>query len=323
MIPTIIQLPFICLNNYIISNIGSGSIRPIIILYTLAVNFNITVAMKDIVVAIDFSKGSIHALEYAIELANLTHSNINMVWVDNISGNEVAVATESKELRNEAKGNFDELIAKYKDKLVHGKLATKFRKGRVYQELANYSKQNDCCLIVVGTHGTSGFEEYWIGTDAFRIVSSIATPVITVKYNYEIQRGYRKILLPVYHTAQTLQKVAYAADLARATGADISILALNSSGIKSVERIVDDNVTKVEKHLDEKGVSYIVDRINSKNIAADIIEHARIVDADLITIMTDTQDQANSVLLGPIAQQLINYSPVPVLSIHPKDNVTL
>ena len=28
--------------------------------------------MKDIVVAIDFSKGSLHALEYAIELANLT-----------------------------------------------------------------------------------------------------------------------------------------------------------------------------------------------------------------------------------------------------------
>jgi nucleotide-binding universal stress UspA family protein len=248
---------------------------PIIIIYTLARNFNITVAMKDIVVAIDFSKGSIHALEYAIELANLTHSNINMVWVDNISGTEIAFANESKELRNEAKGNFDELIAKYKDKLVHGKLVTKVRKGRVYQELANFAKQNDCCLMVVGTHGTSGFEEFWIGTDAFRIVSSIATPVITVKYNYEIQRGYRKILLPVYHTAQTLQKVAFAADLARATGADISILALNSSGIKSVERVVDDNVTKVEKHLDEKGVSYIVDRINSKNIAADIIEQAR------------------------------------------------
>ena len=317
------QMQLIFRKFYIILNIGARSIRAIIIIYTLAQNFNIVAAMKDIVVAIDFSKGSIHALEYAIELANLTHANINMVWVDNLNGTEVAFANESKELRNEAKGNFDELITKYKDKLVHGKLATKVRKGRVYQELANYAKQNDCCLMVVGTHGTSGFEEFWIGTDAFRIVSSIATPVITVKYNYEIQRGYRKILLPVYHTAQTLQKVAFAADLARATGADINILALNSSGIKSVERVVDDNVTKVEKHLDGKGINYVVDRINSKNIAADIIEHARKVDADLITIMTDIQDQASSILLGPIAQQLINYSPVPVLSIHPKDNVTL
>ena len=279
--------------------------------------------MKDIVVAIDFSKGSTHALEYAIELANLTHANVSMVWVDNLSGSEVGFAAESKELRNEAKGNFDELIEKYKAKLVHGKLVTKVRKGRVYQELANYVKQNDCCLMIVGTHGTSGFEEFWIGTDAFRIVSSIAIPVITVKHNYEIKRGYRKILLPVYNTAQTLQKVAFAADLARATGADINILALNSTGLKSMNRVVDANVAKVEKHLEEKGIDFIVDSINSKNIGADIIEHALKIDADLIAIMTDSQDQASSIMLGPIAQQLINNSPVPVLSIHPKDSFTL
>jgi nucleotide-binding universal stress UspA family protein len=312
------RIPFVFLNKY-----KETVAMPMIIIYKLAENFKIKVAMKDIVVAIDFSKGSIHALEYAIELANLTHANINLVWVDNISSNELAFANESKELRNEAKGNFDELLDKYKDKLVNGKLTAKVRKGRVYQELATFVKLTDCCLLIVGTHGSSGFEEYWIGTNAFRIVSSIATPVITVKYNYEIQRGYRKILLPIYNTAQTLQKIVFSADLARATGADINLLALNSSGLKSVQRIVDSNVSKAEKYLEQKGVNYVVDAINTKNIAGDIIEHARSIDADLIAIMTDIQDQANSILLGPFAQQLVSYSPVPVLSMHPKDNITL
>lgn len=279
--------------------------------------------MKDIVVAIDFSKGSVHALEYAIELANLAHANINMVWVDNISGNEIAFASESKELRNEAKGNFDELFATYKNKLQFGKLSSKVLKGRVYSEIANYVKQHDCCLLVVGAHGSSGFEEYWIGTNAFRIVSCSPSPVITVKYNYEIKRGYRKILMPVYHSPQTLHKVAFAADLAKQTGADINVLALNSGGLKSIQKIIDSNVSKVTTHLESKGVNFIVDNVNSENIAADIIEHARMVDADLIAIMTDIQDQANSVFLGPFAQQLINYSPVPVLSIHPKNNFSL
>ncbi|MFN8134186.1 MAG: universal stress protein [Bacteroidales bacterium] len=88
-----------------------------------------------------------------------------------------------------------------------------------------------------------------------------------------------------------------------------------------MERVVDANV-QGEKYLEEKGINYIADSVNSKNISADIIEHAREIDADLITIMTDIQDQASSILLGPIAQQLINYSPVPVLSIHPKDSST-
>ena len=279
--------------------------------------------MKDIVVAIDFSKGSIHALEYAIELANQTHANVSMVWVDTFSGNELTIANESKELRNEAKVNFDELLLNYKDKLLHGKLVAKVRKGRVYQELSTFVKQNDSSLLIVGAHGSSGFEEFWIGTNAFRIVSSCSSPVITVKYNYEILRGLRKILLPVYHTAQTLHKVAFTADLAKATGADINVLALNTSGLKSLQRVLDSNVSKVEKHLNEKGVNYIVDSINSENIAVDIIQHAKLVDADLLAIMTDVNDQANSILLGPFAQQLVNYSPVPVLSLHPKDTITL
>lgn len=279
--------------------------------------------MKDIVVAIDFSKGSEHALEYAIELANLTHANVTMVWVDTLSGNELAFANESKEFRNEAKGNLDEILAVYKDKLKNGKLTAKVRKGRVYQELATYIKQSEACLLIVGTHGSSGFEEYWIGTNAFRIVSSASCPVITVKYNYEIKRGYRKILLPVYHTAQTLHKVSITAELAKATGADINILALNSSGLKSMQKIVDSNVAKVQKHLEMLGVNYIVDTVTSDNLAFDIIEHARMVDADLIAIMTDIQDKASSILLGPFAQQLVNYSPVPVLSMHPKDSLTL
>jgi nucleotide-binding universal stress UspA family protein len=308
---------------FIIENIRLRPICLQIIIYTLAGNFNTTVAMKDIVVAIDFSKGSIHALEYAIELANQTHANIVLVWVDNVSGSEFAFAAESKEFRNEAKANFDELLSKYKEKLLRGKITAKIRKGRVYQELGTFVKQNEASMLVVGTHGSSGFEAYWIGTNAFRIVTCISIPVITVKYNCNIQRGYRKILLPVYHTSQTLDKVAFSADLARATGADINILALNSSGLKSMQKIVDNNVAKVKKHLDEKGVNYIVDSITSDNLTADIIEHARLVDADLIAIMTDVQYQANSILLGPFAQQLVNYSPVPVLSIHPKDNFTL
>jgi len=279
--------------------------------------------MKDIVVAIDFSKGSIHALEYAIELANLTHANVTMVWVENMAVDDIAFAKESKEYRSEAKGNIDELLNTYKGKLVNGKLTAKIRKGKVYQELSTFVRQNDCCLLIVGAHGSSGFEEYWVGTNAFRIVSSSSSPVITVKHNYEIKRGFRKILLPVYHADYTLHKVAFTADLAKATGADVSILALNSGGLKSIQRIVDGHVAKVKAHLDEKGINYIVDSINSQNIAADIIEQARKVDADLIAIMTDIQDQANSILLGPFAQQLVNSSPIPILSIHPKNNFTI
>lgn len=279
--------------------------------------------MKDIVVAIDFSKGSIRAFEYAIELATLTKTNITLVWVDNVNQNEPALTNQAKELRNEAKQNFDELLENYKDKLEGIKVSCKTRKGKVFHELATYLKQSDCCILIVGAHGTSGFEDYWIGSNTLRIISSVQNPVITVKYNYDIKRGFRKILLPIDHTPQTLHKVEFVANFARITGADVNILAFNTSQLKSMQKVIDDNVAKAKKQLEKVGVNCIIDSIATNNVAADILHHAKEIDADLIAIRTRTDDSSNTVLLGPYAQQLVNYSPVPVLSIHPKTNSTV
>jgi hypothetical protein len=35
--------------------------------------------------------------------------------------------------------------------------------------------------------------------------------------------------------------------------------------------------------------------------------------------MTEQETNANNILLGPFAQQMVNYSPIPVLSIQPKE----
>jgi hypothetical protein len=44
--------------------------------------------------------------------------------------------------------------------------------------------------------------------------------------------------------------------------------------------------------------------------------------ADLISIMTEQETPAN-ILLGPHAQQMVNQSPVPILSIHPMEHFCL
>lgn len=279
--------------------------------------------MKDLLVAIDFSKGSVHALEYAIELANLAQSNIIMVWVDSQSILEVTAASETSELREDAKKNLDELVRDYKGKLKPGKLTYKIRKGKVYQELSAQAKQCECTMLITGTHGVTGFEEYWIGSNASRVVNYAPCPVISVKFNYDNNRGYRRILLPLDHTAQTIQKAVFTVKLAKLSGADINVVALHSSKLRTMQRVVENNVAKVEKFLVANAVNYVVDTITTDNIASAIIEQARLVDADLIAIMTDWQNEASVTILGQFANQLVNYSPVPVLSIHPKDNFIL
>ena len=279
--------------------------------------------MKDILVAIDFSKGSEHALKYAIELANITRSNIMMIWVDNQSIQEITLASETSELREESKKNLEELVSKYKSELKPGKITYKVRKGKVYQELSAQAKLCECGLLITGTHGVTGFEEYWIGSNAFKVVTYAPCPVISVKFNFDISRGIRKIVMPIDHTPKTIQKVHYTAELAAKTGADINILGLNTSKLKSMQRVVENNISKVESYLKSAGIDYYVESVVTDNATSAIIEHARAVDADLISIISDSQNESSATLLGQFVQQLVNYSPVPVLSIHPKENFTL
>ncbi len=279
--------------------------------------------MKDILVAIDFSKGSVHALEYAIELANVAQSNITMVWVDNLPANDLQSGADSGEFRDESKKNLEELVNNHKAKLKGGKLSFKIRKGKVYQELAAQAKLSNSSLLITGAHGVSGFEEYWIGSNASRLVSYSPCPVITIKFNFDISRGIRRILLPIDHTPQTIQKAQFVCSLAKTFGSDVNILALHTSKLKTMQRVVENNVVKTEKYFSQQGVNYILDTVITDNLTASIIEHSKTLDVDIVAVMTDWQNEASVTILGQFAQQLVNYSPVPILSVPPREHFIL
>ncbi len=276
--------------------------------------------MKDIVVAIDFSKGSLHALDYAIEFANHVKSNVVMVWVDSHTNPDFAFTAEVNEFREEASKNLEEILKVNKSRLKHGKLSYKLRKGKVYQEIANQAKHNDAFLIIAGTHGVTGYEEFWIGSNAYRIVSYAPCPVITVRYDFEIKpAGITSIILPIDSTLDTRQKVPFTIELAKAFNADVYLLSLYTTSIKAMQRKVDNYARLAEKLLDEAAVNYSVESMLADNITNAAIEYARKVDADLIAIMTEQETNASNILLGPFAQQMVNHSPIPVLSIQPKE----
>ncbi|PKP02912.1 MAG: hypothetical protein CVU14_02685 [Bacteroidetes bacterium HGW-Bacteroidetes-9] len=280
--------------------------------------------MKDIVVAIDFSKGSLHALDYAIQFANRVNSNVTMVWVDNHLTQDFGITQEVNEWREEASKNFEEIIKTYKVRLKPGKLSYKLRKGKVYQEIATQARLNDASLIIAGTHGVTGYEEFWIGSNAYRIVSYAPCPVLTIRHDCVIKpEGVTSIILPIDATLDTRQKVPFTMQIAKAFGADVHLLSLYTTSIKAMQRKVDNYARLAQKLLDEAGVNYSTESMVADNITNAAIEYARRVDADLIAIMTEQETSASNILLGPFAQQMVNYSPVPVLSIQPKEIIAI
>ncbi|MCF8296532.1 MAG: universal stress protein [Saprospiraceae bacterium] len=273
---------------------------------------------KVIIVGIDFSKGSEQALEYAIMIANHVTSNILMVWVGKGKISSSIYLPQASDARLEVKMRFEEIMEKYRDVMTGGKLMFKLRNGKVYKEIVNQAKYHDAFLIVAGTHGVSGFEEFWIGSNANKIVTYAPCPVITVGYKEDTEMRLKKIIVPIDSTRQTRQKVPMSCILAKKFNAELHIVSLYSTNVKTIRNIVDSYAEQVVKVADENGLKYISASVEADNVTNATIEYAKKVDGDLIAIMTEQETTTANILMGPYAQQMVNHSPIPVLSIHTK-----
>ncbi len=278
--------------------------------------------MRQIIVAIDFSKCSIHALEYAIQLSNTLKTGITMVWVDAARTDESVLGpadTNRKEITN----SFDQLIEKYGSQLEQGEISYKIRKGKVHLEVANQAKYSDALMVIAGTHGVTGFEEFWIGSNAYRIVTYAPCPVITIRTSYAYNPSLKNIVVPIDSTLETRQKIPFSTKLAKYFDAEIHLLSLYTTTIRAVRQRVDNYSKQVTKYLDEENVKYTLEAVEAENVTNSTIGYAQKVNADVIAIMTEQETTTANLFLGAYAQQMVNHSPIPVLSIHAKEYIRI
>lgn len=274
--------------------------------------------MKTILVATDFSKNATHALSYALLFANKLETNIHLIWVDNTSSDESVTDTIEGELRREKKAYMSKIIEEFQPLLNFGKLEMIFRKGRIYQEITKAARDIDAEMIFAGTHGVSGYEQYWIGSNAYRIMTQAPCPVVTIRNDFQFRPTLKKILIPLDSSLETKQKLPFACNLAKSFGASIHLLELYNTPIKVIRRRIDQFGQEAKKCLVEKEVEFQLEKIEAKNVAASILDYSNSNDIDLIMMMTDQGTTTANKYLGPYAQQLINNSTVPVLSLRAK-----
>ncbi len=279
--------------------------------------------MERLLVGLDFSKGSIHAFEYALEMAKVTGAQIRLVWVDNFTSRELALNKNVHQGRIDAKKNLDELLEQYEDYPLPGKIDYRLLKGKVGPEISRHAKEFGADVVIAGSHGITGFEEYWIGSNANRIVIYSKVPVLTIRYNSVIKDTISKILIPIDSTPATIQKLPFTVRMAEQFKAEVHLLGIYSTALKSMHKKVDNLVNTARDYLEKRNINYIKGCIDADNITLDILEYIDKHDIEMVSIMTEQETTTSNMLLGKYAYQIVNNSPVPVLSIKASDNFSL
>jgi len=189
----------------------------------------------------------------------------------------------------------------------------------IAEEIVKAADEIDSFLIIIGTHGASGFEAFWVGSNAYKIVSATERPIITIRGGVDISRSIQRVVLPIDSTLETRQKVPMTALIAKYFEAEIHLLAVYTTVFKDVRQRVDEYVQQVERYLVENEVKYVSEHLEAENITESTIDYATKINANLISIMDEQERKASNLWLGPYAQQMINQSPVPVLCIHARN----
>lgn len=136
----------------------------------------------------DFSGPSYKALKTANELASHFSSELYIVHVITPmppiveippSRTSFNVSSYQDELKSSAEKSLQEVI----DKKISKKLAVHaiVANGDPAVEIARIVKKESVDLIVIATHGTSGWQRFFFGSVAEKVVRIVSSPVLTIR----------------------------------------------------------------------------------------------------------------------------------------------
>lgn len=277
--------------------------------------------VQKILVPIDFSETSKVALRHAANLCEKFNAEMYLMH---------AVTTANFEVfpNLNIRSKFDDIreVAIAELNIMRNEIVEKhniqveiiIKDGRPANAIVDSGKEINADFIVMGTHGVSGFEEFFIGSNAYRVVTATDIPILTLQH-YATKATYDNIFLPLDHSIHSIGKIAHAAYFAETFGATIHIAALISNEGKELIPQINMKVKQAEDYFENRGIKFKSETIEGNDdVATMTINQSEKVKADLIFIMSG-QQVSTGLFMGPYAQRIVNHSKIPVVSITPRE----
>jgi universal stress protein A len=143
--------------------------------------------IKKILAPTDFSTHAEHALQYAGELAKNLRAKMYVLHVaeySNVGGDpdasELLIPNYISELERKGKDRLEQMTLRLRQGGVDAHSV--FIAGRAYQDIVRMANELNIDLVVLGTHGRTGFSHLFFGSTAEKVVRMCACPVLTVKH---------------------------------------------------------------------------------------------------------------------------------------------
>lgn len=278
------------------------------------------ISINRILVPIDFSVYSENALKLAVILAKSFKAQIDLIHVVTpvyVGINDADLLPSNDMFYFRLLKASESNLNKMAKKIIGNnpiKVNSKSYLDIVHRAILNHSRKAKTDLIVMGTHGTSGFMEFFSGSNAFRVVSETNCPVITLQ-NKVVKHPFKTVVIPAINNKDFTETVKFVEPFAKELGLKLVILTFQKNGNTKQEFALNKLVTETEAELNKQHIHTRITSVKNENITKSVISYCKKNKTDLIAIAATKKFSINHLLTGSYAQQFVNHSNIPVLSI--------
>jgi nucleotide-binding universal stress UspA family protein len=274
--------------------------------------------MKRIIVPIDFSEHSEYALKTAAKFAKQHGAEVFALHMLEMS---TVALTASDELLGEQAVFFMKLAEKKfqdfldKDYLEGVKITPIIKHFKVFSEVNDIAKEHQADLIIMGSHGSSGIEEIFVGSNTERVVRNSEIPVLVVK-NSDVNINFDVVVLACDLTKDSIKPYINTRKMFADIVSKIHVVHVNlpSERFKStteLEKMAIKFFEKAEGNLAGlEDLSYVSDY----TIDEGILNFSSKVKADLIVMPTHGRTGLEHFFKGSVGEDVANHASLPVLT---------
>ncbi len=277
--------------------------------------------MTKVLVPYDFSDQANHALNFATKIGeSMDNIHIEVLHVMEIptntsfgtmGGGEEFPDLENQmffmELMERRKTQINELKEKYTEKAFS--FEAKIKLGNAFQGISDSINEEEPDLVIMGSKGVTGMEEVLIGSNTEKVVRTAACPVVTIKSETD-PKDIHKIVFASDFSNESAEVAARIKRLHHLLQAELYLVYINTPGNFETSR---ESIERIKEFASSNGIDDAKAEIyNSRSEESGILEFAQDIDADLIAMTTHGRTGFLHLVMGSIAEDVVNHAKRPV-----------
>ncbi len=269
--------------------------------------------MKNILIPTDFSACAGNAVHAGILLAKRFESRIHLLHT--LAPLRARDRNDSRKMAEyeQARENATTLLKEIAGQQADLEFLVNVREGKLPAAISQYVDETGIDMIVMGSHGTSGQNEYFIGSNTQKVVRKVHLPVLVIKDRLE-NVDFNKVVFATNLNQEEKEAFARFKDFVKHFLPEIHIVYINNDPFFGLPYVHTKELLEEWKVL-AKPFECQTHYFSAYTVDQGIRALSEEIGASLVSISNHQRHPMKRMFSGSNVEALVNHAQLPVLSI--------